>query len=70
MILPSSLHENFIKRGTILHSEIFEDIDHGKFLRNGISDDMVAGFFFINSHIHPVIKTPRTVCHAISVETF
>lgn len=57
MILPSSLHENFIKRGTILHSEIFEDIDHGKFFAvMGISDDMVAGFFFINSHIHPVIK--------------
>ena len=39
MILPSSLHENFIKRGTILHSEIFEDIDHGKFFAvMGISE--------------------------------
>lgn len=58
MILPTSLYEGFIKRGSILHSEIFEDIDHGKFFAViGVSNDMVAGFFFINSRIHSVIKS-------------
>lgn len=56
MIIPAALHERFIKRGTILHSEIFEDIGHGKFFAvMGVSDDCVAGFFFINSRIHPGI---------------
>ena len=56
MIIPASLHERFIERGAILHSEIFEDIDHGKFFAvMSVSDDMVAGFFFINSRIHPAI---------------
>lgn len=58
MILPASLHESFIKRGAILHSEIFEDIDHGKFFAViGVAEGMVAGFFFINSRIHPVIES-------------
>lgn len=57
MKLPHSLHEQFIERGTILHSEIFEDIDHGKFFAvMGVSEDMIAGFFFINSRIHPAIQ--------------
>jgi len=58
MILPASLHEKFIKRGAIPHSEIFEDMGHGKFFAvMGVSDDMVAGFFFINSRIHPIIMS-------------
>lgn len=58
MKLPASIHEGFIKRGIILHSEIFEDIDHGKFFAViGVSDDMVAGFFFINSRIHPFMTS-------------
>lgn len=45
MELPQSLHKHFVQRGSILHSEIFEDIDHGKFFAViGVSDDMVAGF--------------------------
>lgn len=57
MRFPLSLHESFIKRGAVLHSDLFEDIDHGKFFAViGVSDDMVAGFFFINSRIHPVIE--------------
>ena len=57
MELPHSLHKHFIERGSILHSEIFEDIDHGKFFAvMGVSEDMLVGFFFINSRIHPAIQ--------------
>lgn len=61
MLIPARLHERYITRGAILHSEIFEDIDHGKFFAViGVSGDMIAGFFFINSRIHPVImKRPE-----------
>lgn len=56
MNIPASLYEQYIERGTILHSEIFEDINHGKFFAvMGVSEDMVSGFFFINSRIHPAI---------------
>lgn len=42
-----------IHRGTILHSKMFEDIDHGKFfIVIGITEEYIAGFFFINSNIH------------------
>ena len=54
MDLPINLIESRITRGAILHSEMFEEIDHGKFfVIVGISGDSVAGFFFINSNIHP-----------------
>lgn len=34
-------------------SSMFEDIDHDKFfVIMGVSDDYIAGFFFINSNIH------------------
>lgn len=57
MELPQSLHKRFVERGSILHSDIFEDIDHGKFFAvMGVSGDMVVGFFFINSRIHPSIQ--------------
>ncbi len=53
MELPASLIEQHIDRGTILHSTTFKDIDHGKFfLVIGVSEDKVAGFFFINSNIN------------------
>lgn len=53
MEIPASIHRNFIRRGVILHSEIFEEIDHGKFFAIiGVSGNVVAGFFFINSRIH------------------
>lgn len=53
MDLPIPLLENFIKRGTILHSTMFENIDHGKFfIVIGVTEEYIAGFFFINSNIH------------------
>lgn len=56
MQLPTDLLANSIKRGSILHSTDFKDIDHGKFfVVIGVTDDYVAGFFFINSRIHPSI---------------
>lgn len=56
MQLPSQLVNNFIKRGSILHSTDFKDIDHGKFfVIIGVTDNCIAGFFFINSRIHPSI---------------
>ena len=54
MELPISCIERSIDRGTILLSSIFEEIDHCKYLVvMGISETHVAGFFFINSNIHP-----------------
>lgn len=53
MEIPSSLIENQIDRGTILHSTMFENIDHGKFfVIVGVNADYIAGFFFINSNIN------------------
>lgn len=53
MELPDSLISSYITRGTILHSTMFKDIDHGKyFVIIGINKDYVAGFFFINSNIN------------------
>ena len=50
MELPANLIESSITRGTILHSTIFEEIDHGKyFVIIGVSEEQIAGFFFINS---------------------
>ena len=56
MELPEALFEGTIDRGTILLAQIFEEIDHEKFfVIVGISGDKVAGFFFINSNIHPSV---------------
>jgi len=53
MEIPSLLIESQIERGTILHSTMFENIDHGKFLVIvGVSEEYVAGFFFINSKVN------------------
>lgn len=53
MEIPSPLIESHIDRGTILHSTMFENIDHGKFfVIIGVSEEHVAGFFFINSNIN------------------
>lgn len=53
MEIPASIIENKIDRGVILHSTMFENIDHGKFfVIIGVSDDYIAGFFFINSNIN------------------
>ena len=51
------LVDSLVSRGQILHSDIFEDIDHAKFfVVIGISDDAVAGFFYINSEINRFIN--------------
>lgn len=53
MDFPISAIESQIRRGAILHSDMFEDIGHGKFfVIVGVSENYVAGFFFINSNIH------------------
>lgn len=56
MELPPILLRQGIDRGTILLSDSFEDIDHAKFFAvMGVFEDKIAGFFFINSRIHPII---------------
>lgn len=58
MELPIELLQQGITRGSILLSDSFEDIDHAKFFAVvGISEEAIAGFFFINSRIHPVIMS-------------
>ena len=58
MELPLNLLKLGVNRGSILLSDSFEDIDHAKFFAViGISQDKLAGFFFINSRIHPIIMS-------------
>ena len=58
MDLPLTLLNQTFRRGTILLSESFTDIDHAKFfVIIGVFEDKIAGFFFINSRIHPIIFT-------------
>lgn len=53
MNIPTLAIENSIERGTILHSVTFENIDHGKFfVIIGVTEEYIAGFFFINSNIN------------------
>lgn len=57
MELPVSLLRHGIQRGSILLSDSFEDIDHAKFFAVvGVFEDYIAGFFFINSRIHPIVQ--------------
>lgn len=57
MELPAQLLQQGITRGTILLSDSFMDIDHAKFFAViGVFEDKIAGFFFINSRIHPIIE--------------
>lgn len=56
MQLPDKAIEQQIVRGAILHSTMFEDIDHGKFfVIVGVTQESVAGFFFINSAINRAV---------------
>lgn len=58
MEIPTSLLEQKIDRGTILHSSMFENIDHGKFfVIIGVTTEYIAGFFFINSNINKYIES-------------
>lgn len=57
MELPVNLVSTLIERGQILHSDIFDDIDHPKFfVVIGVSDKEVAGFFYINSNINTAVN--------------
>lgn len=56
MNVPETLLAEQVDRGTILLSNIFDDIDHSKFfVIIGVSETHVAGFFFINSNINRYI---------------
>lgn len=58
MELPIELLEQELKRGAILHSNIFDNIDHGKFFAIiGEDEDKIVGVFFVNSKINNFIKT-------------
>ena len=53
MDLPISYLTSSIERGSIFHSTRFKEIGHGKFfVIVGVSEEEVAGFFFINSNIN------------------
>lgn len=52
MEIPAQLAEDAVDRGSILITR-FRGIDHPKFfVVIGISDDAIAGFFYINSEIN------------------
>lgn len=56
MEVPAELVRLRITRGVILLSALFEDIDHAKFfVVVGVSEESVAGFFFVNSNINRYI---------------
>lgn len=58
MELPSELVKIFVERGQILYSNIFANIDHPKFfVVVGVTEDEVAGFFYINSRINTNVNT-------------
>lgn len=58
MEIPIQLLQFRIQRGSILLSDSFEDIDHAKFFAvMGVYEDRIAGFFFINSRIHPILES-------------
>lgn len=58
----SALADYCIKRGAILHSHEFEDIDHGKlFVIVGEDKDDFYGFFFINSNINQFLQKRPTL---------
>lgn len=69
MELPIILLQQGIQRGSILLSDSFEDIDHAKFFAViGVYEDCIAGFFFINSRIHPIIESkPEHFAMPVSV---
>ena len=58
MELPSELVKILVERGQILYSNIFANIDHPKFfVVVGVTEDEVAGFFYINSRINTNVNT-------------
>lgn len=63
MELPANLINLVVDRGQILHSDMFAGIDHPKFfVIIGVSENEIAGFFYINSQINKsVIRKPEQV---------
>jgi hypothetical protein len=61
MEIGDKLLELAVVRGAILHSEVFDFVDHGKlFIVLGEDEDKLVGFFFINSRISRYIsRNPR-----------
>lgn len=58
----SPLARAVIKRGTILHSDEFDYVDHGKmFVVMGEDDTQLYGFFFINSDHYCPVKAGKSV---------
>ena len=58
MELQSELVKILVERGQILYSNIFANIDHPKFfVVVGVTEDEVAGFFYINSRINTNVNT-------------
>ncbi len=59
MDIPAALIGSVVvERGQILLSDIFEDIDHKKFfIIIGVTEDEVAGFFYINSDINRFVNS-------------
>ena len=58
----SALGSAAIDRGTILFSNKFEDIDHGKlFVIMGEDEENCYGFFFINSEIDRMIQNRKVL---------
>ena len=58
MELPSELVKILVERGQILYSNLFANIDHPKFfVVVGVTEDEVAGFFYINSRINTNVNT-------------
>ncbi|MDR2927499.1 MAG: hypothetical protein LBV41_04775 [Cytophagaceae bacterium] len=59
-----------ISRGTILHSEEFDFIDHGKlFIVLGENEEEMVGFFFINSKISQYIsRNPQFFAMQMSIK--
>lgn len=56
MEMSASIVGTAICRGTIIHSDGFREIGHGKFfVVVGVNRDSFVGFFFINSNIHKAI---------------
>lgn len=57
MEIGASIAALSIRRGTVFHSTMFEEIDHGKFfVVIGENDKELVGFFFINSWINSFIQ--------------
>lgn len=58
MELPASLQtEVFVKRGSVLLSDIFKSVGHPKFfVIVGMDEDCVVGFFYVNSDINRFVN--------------